>query len=56
VNLEPHLKRVTYFFEVNGMKAENKEQLIADLNAIEPIEMAYFIGKESIINKLHLHI
>jgi hypothetical protein len=55
-NLEPQLKKVNYFLEVNGMKAENADQLIFDLNAIEPIEIAYLIGKESIINKLQLHI
>lgn len=56
INLEPQLKRVTYFFEVTGMKAENADQLVFDLNTIETIEMAYLIGKESIINKLQLHI
>jgi hypothetical protein len=56
LTLEPQLKRVTYFFEINGMKAENAEQIIFDLNAIEPIEMAYLIGKESIINKLQLPV
>ena len=56
VNLEPQLKKVTYFLEINGVNAENTEQIIFDLNAIEPIEMAYLIGKESIINKLQLLI
>lgn len=55
-NLEPQLKKVNFFFEVTGIKAENPDQLIFDLNAIEPIEMAYLIGKESIINKLQLLI
>jgi hypothetical protein len=55
-NLEPQLKKVNYFFEVNGIKAENADQLIFDLNVIEPIEMAYLIGKVSIINKLQLPI
>lgn len=54
LNLEPSLKRVTYFLEVKGIKAENPEQLVFDLNTIEPIELAYLIGKESIINKLQL--
>ncbi len=54
INLEPQLKRVTYFFEINGVIAENTEQIVFDLNAIEPIEMAYIIGKESLINKLQL--
>jgi hypothetical protein len=56
LNLEPQLKKVNYFLEINGKNAENAEQLIFDLNAIEPIEMAYIIGKESIINKLHLPV
>jgi hypothetical protein len=54
INLEPQLKRVTYFFELNGVITENSEQIVFDLNAIEPIEMAYIIGKESLINKLQL--
>ncbi len=54
INLEPQLKRVTYFFEINGVIAENTEQIVFDLNAIEPIELAYVIGKESLINKLQL--
>ena len=56
LNLEPQLKKVIYFLEINGKNAENAEQLIFDLNAIEPIEMAYIIGKESIINKLQLPV
>jgi hypothetical protein len=54
--LEPQLKRVTYFLEINGSFTENLEQLVFNLNAIEPIEMAYFITRESIINKLQLLI
>jgi hypothetical protein len=56
VNLEPQLKKVTYFLEISGADTENIEQIIFDMNAIEPIEMAYLIGKESIINKLQLLI
>jgi len=55
-NLDLQLKRISYFLEVNGIKADNAEQLMFDLNAIEPIEMAYLIGRESIINKLQLPI
>jgi hypothetical protein len=54
VYLEPQLKRVTYFLEINGVNSSNAEQIIFDLNAIEPIEMAYLIGNEGIINKLQL--
>lgn len=54
LNLEPQLKRVSYFFEINGIKSEDADQFLFELNAIEPIEMAYVIGKESIINKLQL--
>ena len=54
INLEAQLKRVTYFLEISGVVAENSEKIIFDLNAIEPIEMAYIIGKESLINKLQL--
>ena len=54
INLEAQLKRVTYFLEISGVVTENSEKIIFDLNAIEPIEMAYIIGKESLINKLQL--
>ena len=54
VNLEPSLKRVNYFLEILGNNTELADELVFNLNAIEPIEMAYFIGKESIINKLQL--
>ena len=52
--LDPILKRVSYFLEVKGKNAENADKLVFDLNAIEPVEMAYLIGRESIINKLQL--
>jgi hypothetical protein len=54
VNLEPSLKRVNYFLEIIGNNTEIAEELVFSLNAIEPIEMAYLIGTESIINKLQL--
>jgi hypothetical protein len=54
--LDPQLKKVSYFLEVCGTKSENAEQIVFDLNTIEPIQMAYLIGKESIINKLQLLI
>lgn len=53
-HLDPQLKKVTFFLEINGLATENTEQIIFDLNAIEPIELAYLIGNESIINKLQL--
>lgn len=52
--LDPVLKRVSYFLEVKGNNAENADKLVFDLNTIEPVEMAFLIGRESIINKLQL--
>lgn len=52
--LYPHLKQVTYFLEINGSISQNPDALIFELNAIEPIEMAYFIGNESIIKLFQL--
>lgn len=54
--LENSLKKVNYFFEINGVKSENHEQLIFELNTIEPIELAYFIRSESLISKFQIAI
>lgn len=56
IYLDPALKKVNYFFEIAGLKSENHEQLIFELNSIEPISLAYFIKNESLVNKLQLTI
>ncbi|HRG59656.1 MAG TPA: IPExxxVDY family protein [Bacteroidia bacterium] len=54
--IENSLKKVNYFFEINGIKSENHEQLVFDLNSVEIIELAYFIGNESLISKFQIAI
>jgi hypothetical protein len=56
LHLDASLKKVNYFLEIVGMKSENFEQLIFELNSIEPISLAYFISHESLLNKLKLVI
>lgn len=55
--LVPDNKKVNYFLEIKGPKAEeDADELLFAINAIEVIEMAYLIDIKSLTSKLQLII